>query len=647
MRDFVEKLGWLLPPPEEFRRAVKDLKADTGPVDGRALARLADYGHDLDGLNRLSKAIEGLGERLKPAPLSPLRLAVLAEGTADLIIPALRATAPRHGVLLDLYVPAYGQAMQEALNPASGLAAAALEAALVALDHRALGLGSPLVEAEAAASAVSAALSRVEALFDGLARAGVRSVVAQTLPVPPDPWCGHLDRVVPGSPSAQIAAFNEGLVDLVRERGATLFDVAALAELVGRSRWFDDSLWHRAKVPFDLNFAPLYADHAARLFGAMRGKSRKCLVLDLDNTLWGGVIGDDGLEGIRLGQGSADGEAFLAIQRMALALKARGVVLAVVSKNEEDAARLPFQKHPEMLLKEEDIAVFIANWADKASNIRHVANVLNIGVDALAFLDDNPAERARVRQMLPEVAVPELPEDPALYPAALMQSGVFETIGLSADDAKRAEQYRANAARAVAMEKIGDYDEYLRSLEMLCDIRPFDAVGRTRIAQLVNKSNQFNLTTRRRTEAEIAVLEADENVFDLQVRLADRFGDNGMISVVIFRKGAEEWLCDTWLMSCRVLERRVEEAVLSVVVAAARAAGAKRLVGEYLPTAKNRMVADHFEKLGFAPAGAAAEPGPEGPGTRWILSLEGWSPPALPMKVHGPKVPVRAAERAL
>ena len=283
-----------------------------------------------------------------------------------------------------------------------------------------------------------------------------------------------------------------------------------------------------------------------------------------------------------------------------------------------------------MALRLDDFGVFAANWNDKASNLAYIAKTLNIGTDALVFLDDNPAERARVRQMLPEVAVPELTEDPSTFPSMLAQGGYFETVSLTADDLQRAEQYRANAARKVSLETIGDYDSYLRSLEMLCDLRPFDEVGRSRISQLINKSNQFNLTTRRYTESEVQAFQDDPQIFDMQVRLVDRFGDNGMISVIIFRKEPQQWICDTWLMSCRVLGRRVEEAVLAVVAVAAKQAGAKTLVGEYLPSKKNMMVAEHFGKLGFRKIDDIGDGG-----TRWSMDLDDYPVPELPMKLTG------------
>jgi FkbH-like protein len=519
--------------------------------------------------------------------------------------------------------------MAEVMDPASGLAGFGAEMALIAETPASLGLTRSFIDPADGAAAVRGAVAALTALVEGLQAQGTRTVILQTLVAPADPWAGQLDRRAKGSLAAQIAAVNDAMAALCDSHAAVLFDADAIAALVGRAAWSDAGLWHRAKVPFSLDFAPLYGEKFAQLLRALKGKASKCLVLDLDNTCWGGVIGDDGLEGIVIGQGSGQGEAFLAVQHYALSLKARGVVLAVCSKNEEANARLPFERHPDMALKLDDFAVFRANWTDKASNLAHIAKVLNIGADALVFLDDNPAERERVRQELPQVAVPEVGEDPALYPAMLAQAGYFETVGLSADDAQRAEQYRANAERSLAMETIGDYDSYLASLDMVCTLAPFDAVGRTRIAQLINKSNQFNLTTRRYTEAEVAAMEADPDLFTLQVRLTDRFGDNGMISVVIFRKGAEEWVCDTWLMSCRVLKRRVEEAVLAVVADAAREAGAQRLIGDYLPSPKNAMVAGHFGSLGFTEAGPI---GPEdAAGTRWQLALADHAAPDLPM----------------
>lgn len=631
-------LDWLPRPAADFRRTVKDRLSGDGPVPAAELVALATHAMDLDQATSFDKALRRAEPRIE-GQLARVRMALVARGTVDLIAPALRVAGLRHGVLPEIYLPDYDAGMHEAMDPSSGLGAFAPEVALVAETAQGLGLDRATMDESEAARRVEGALGTISSLADALVARGARTMILQTVPLQADPWTGHLDRSVSGSPAAQVEAFNAGLGALARERGALILDADMLAGLVGRARWHDPAMWHRAKVPMAIEWVPLYADHVGRLLRALRGLSAKCLVLDLDNTLWGGVVGDEGVEGIRIGQGSADGEAHLALQRYALSLQARGVVLAVCSKNEEAAARAPFEAHPDMALRLDDIAVFAANWTDKASNLAHIASTLNIAVDALVFVDDNPAERARVRQMLPMVAVPELGHDPATYPGAVARAGYFETIGLSADDAGRAEQYRANARRAQDIETFGNYDAYLASLEMVCTIAPFDAVGRTRIAQLVNKSNQFNLTTRRRGEAEVAALEADPAVIDLQVRLVDRFGDNGMISVVVFREaeieGARAWLCDTWLMSCRVLGRRVQEAVLAHVVRAAREAGVTRLCGDYLPTSKNAMVAAHFTDLGFERAGDLG-----GGGVRFRLDVATHEAPDLPMEVRVPGAPI-------
>jgi FkbH-like protein len=358
------------------------------------------------------------------------------------------------------------------------------------------------------------------------------------------------------------------------------------------------------KLPFAAECNDIVGDCLGRLLGAMRGKARKCLVLDLDNTLWGGAIGDDGVEGIMLGQGSGIGEAFLAVQQMALDLRFRGVMLAVASKNDEVNARAPFQWHPEMLLREDHITVFQANWIDKPTNLEAIATALNIGLDAIVLLDDNPAERAQVRAAQPMVAVPELPDSPSWFPWFLSSAGYFEAISFSPEDRLRVESYAAGTRRAAVMAKARDLGDYLSALEMVIGFAPFDATGRQRITQLINKSNQFNLTSHRYTEAEIAALETDDITYTLQVRLRDHFGDLGMIGVIIAAPtGRDAWEIDTWLMSCRVLGRRVEEAMRDELVRAARQAGVRRLIGVYRRTAKNGMVSEHYVKLGFTPRG--------------------------------------------
>ena len=439
-------------------------------------------------------------------------------------------------------------------------------------------------------------------MVDALRDFGGGVAILPTLATPPEPLFGSFDVRTPGTLRRNIFALNERIRQLAQETGSYLLDMASVAERVGTDVWFDPVQWSAYKLPFAATLNPAFADMVGRLLGAVRGKARKCLVLDLDNTIWGGVIGDDGMEGIKIGQGSARGEAFLTVQRIALDLRDRGVMLAVCSKNTDEVARGPFRKHPDMLLREKDISVFQANWLDKPSNIEAIAKTLNIGLDALVFLDDNPAERGQVRAALPSVAVPELPSDANLYARTLSAAGYFEATTFSKEDLLRAESYASDAQRADVMTKSRNLGDYLTALEMELTVAPFDRQGRQRIAQLINKTNQFNLTTRRYTESEVAAMEADPVIHTLQVRLRDKFGDLGMIAVIICKPEAAAtptWHVDTWLMSCRVLGRKVEEAMLAELIADARAAGIEKITSCYIPTAKNDMVAEHFSKLGF------------------------------------------------
>lgn len=637
--DLYTELRWLPPAPADFSTQCRALANNTGPL-GRELIRLAAHALDENQLNRLARALgnaRAAGADL--APLAPFKLGIIGNATTHFLVPVLVATAARHGLLLECVEAEYGQFMQAALDADSTIHRAGCDAVLVAVDQRGLPLAPAPGNAEAAAQSVAASLEQLRAVRDGIRRHSKAVCILQTVPRPVEALFGSFDSALPGTPRRMTDELNRALVENLVGSQDLLLDVAHLAETVGLSRFHDAKLWNLAKLPFSSTVLPLYADHVCRLLAALRGKSKKCLVLDLDNTVWGGVIGDDGLEGILIGQGDATGEAHLDVQRTALSLRQRGVVLAVSSKNNDDVARKPFAEHPEMLLREDHIAVFQANWQDKASNLRAIASELSLGLDSLVFLDDNPAERELVRRLTPEVAVPELPPDPALYARTLLAAGYFEAITFSEEDRKRAALYQDNARRVALQKQAGDLDAYLSSLQMRMTVQPFDATGRARIAQLINKSNQFNLTTRRYTEPEVAELERDPTAFTLQIRLTDTFGDNGMISVLICREDGDAWLIDTWLMSCRVLGRKVEQAVLSELVDHARARGVRRLVGEYLPTEKNKLVEDHYEKLGFS----LLERGDDGR-SRWQLVIsESRAPSSLPMQIERVGFTARAA----
>ena len=378
--------------------------------------------------------------------------------------------------------------------------------------------------------------------------------------------------------------------------------LSAIANRVGQDAFYRDREWYLAKMAVCTDTLPLLAARMTDVMLGLQGSVKKCVITDLDNTLWGGVSGDDGMDGIALGD-LGTGPAFAALQTWLLELKRRGIILCVCSKNEEAIAKEPFLHHPEMILRLEDIAVFVANWEDKASNIRKIRDTLDIGLDSMVFLDDNPFERNLVRGMLPEVTVPELPEDPSEVPQYLQDLHLFEAVSFSSADAERTAQYQAEAGRKALQSSFSDYDAYLESLEMVGVIVPFDAFHYPRIAQLTQRSNQFNLRTVRYTESEIAAISQDDRYITRYMTLSDRFGEHGLISVVILEKQEDALFIDTWLMSCRVLRRGVEECLFDAVVALTQAAGYRWLIGEYLPTAKNGMVAEFYAQLGMESIG--------------------------------------------
>jgi len=372
-----------------------------------------------------------------------------------------------------------------------------------------------------------------------------------------------------------------------------------LAHRLGGLAACDERSWFESKQPGSPALLVALAREAAQLILALRRAPKKVLVLDLDNTLWGGVVADDGLEGIELGDTSPRGEAFKAFQKYIASLKQRGVLLAVCSKNDLARAAEPFEKHPDMVLKMEDFVCFQANWEPKSENLRAMASELNLGLDSLVFVDDNPAEIEIVRQFVPEVTTILLGPNPSDYVAQLADCRLFEPRSITGEDAERTSQYRSAAQRQALEASVTDMAAYLETLQMEAIITEFTPVDVPRLSQLINKSNQFNLTTRRRSEAEvIAVMNAPEEI-GFSVRLKDRFGDHGLISIVVGTHAGETLQIDTWLMSCRVLKRGVEAEVLNELVRLAKVLNCQRLLGTFLPTPKNEMVRDFYGQMGF------------------------------------------------
>ena len=617
---FAPDLAWL-PYRPDWNDALKDSPASDRTAAWEHLVNLAGARLDMMATTKLDRQFMKLFKDEWPGQLqtTPVRLAVLGSSTVDHLFPGIRIGALRRNLWVTIYKGDYGQYVQDIYDAGSALHAWQPNTILFAFDSRHLLGGYQVGEAaQATESRLNETTERIVHLWRAARdKLGCQVIQQTALPIYPRLF-GENENRLASSPAALLDRLNERLRVLAEKEGVTLLAMDHWAAQDGLSSWHDPALWHRAKQEIHLAAMPMYGDIVGRVLAALQGKSRKCLVLDLDNTLWGGVIGDDGLDGIVLGQGHALGEAFCDFQRYAKDLARRGVILAVCSKNDEKNALLPFEQHQDMVLKREDIACFSASWGDKATAIRSIARQLNIGLDALVFADDNPFERNIVRRELPMVAVPELPEDPALFPAMIARAGFFESLALTAEDMMRTRQYEDNSKREAAREQATDMQSYLRSLEMTLHWSRFTQVDQARVVQLINKTNQFNLTTRRYSANEVANLLDDPAVVALQMRLADKFGDNGIIAIIIGYRTDEATIdIDTWLMSCRVLGRQVEQAALAILAAEARRMGARRLVGRYRPTEKNGMVAEHYPRLGFAPL-----PGGAGTDPQFVLDLD-------------------------
>jgi FkbH-like protein len=610
--DFVER--FLADPTgvEDARNAVlsslkAELKAGNTDQVADVFPRLPIPGLDYTvamSLHRILKQLRGT-RRLHDRTI---KIAVLGSMTTRQLVELLDLYLQPGRITAEFYESEYGTINQEVLDPTSGLHAFKPDLILIFTSWRDLKLRPNLTEGrEEVRRKVDAEVAAWASLWSTV-RENLRCQIVQSnFTTPPWRTMGNLDARHPAGLRRYISLVNHALQDNAPPE-VTIHDVDQLAAASGLWEWSDDRFFHQAKLPCSPEHLVDYAHSLASLILAQMGLGKKCLVLDLDNTLWGGVIGDDGLGGIRLGLEDPESEAFVTFQRYVKALGERGVILAVCSKNDDSIAREVFEKHPAMVLRLEDISCFVANWDDKATNLARIAEQLNIGLNSLVFFDDNPAERSIVRRLRPEVAVPEVPADPAYYVKALDQQRYFEALTISVEDLKRTEFYRSDSKRLALESSAMDLNAFLQSLDMTAKIQPVVSSTVERVVQLINRSNQFNLTTRRYTNAAVLDLMTNSNWITRTVSLRDRFGDNGLISVLLARVDLDALVIDTWLMSCRVLKRGVERLLLNDLVAAAAQRGLTRLLGEYIPTPKNGIVSEHYATLGFTEI-EGSEPG--------------------------------------
>ncbi|MFC1584235.1 HAD-IIIC family phosphatase [Fibrobacterota bacterium] len=543
--------------------------------------------------------------------MKSLKVALLGDSATQLLSQAIRGYGFESHLNLEMFEADYDQIERQVFDPSSELfshkpdfviifhSASRLKRSFCRLSHeRRGGLAEEHIE-------------KVDKIYNSILSKHDCRVIYFNFPEDHDEVFGNYANKVPSSFLYQIRKLNYELMNFSQTHNNLFInDLCALQSRYGKDFASDAKMRVNYDMPFSLEFLPLAAKNIVEIIESIIGRINKCLILDLDNTLWGGVIGDDGMENIQIGD-LGIGKAFTELQLWIKDLKKRGVILTVCSKNEESAAKEPFEHHPDMVLRLEDISLFVANWNNKDVNIKFIKDTLHIGYDSMVFLDDSPFERGLVKASLPDVSVPDLPEDPAEYLDYLTKQNLFETGSFSQQDEKRTQQYQQESHRRVAQDKFLNEADFLASLDMIAEVETFTSFNTPRVAQLTQRSNQFNLRTVRYTEDEIARISSSDKYLTLALSLEDKYGDYGLISVVILEDQGLSLFIDTWIMSCRVLKRGMEHFTLSRIVRLARENRKEKIIGEYIPTAKNAIVKDHYLNLGF-----------KNDGGNWVLTPE-------------------------
>lgn len=553
-------------------------------------------------------------------PKPSCRIALVGDTATQLLATALRGECIARGFDIELFEAEYNQVERQFLDPTSELHEFDAQFIILFQSAHKLGEHHSSLNEDGQSRLAQERLDFVASVCQDPAFSG-KKIICMNYPELDDSIFGSYANRVERSFTWQLRRLNMGLMELSQQY-ANLFvcDLCALQAKLGRDMMFAPNVYTSTEMVLSVEALPWVASRITDIVSAVRGQFKKCLILDLDNTVWGGVIGDDGLEGIQLGHGLGIGKAFTEFQMWVKKLRQRGIIICVASKNNEETAKEPFEKHPDMVLHLDDIAVFMANWETKVDNIRNIQQILNIGFDSMVFLDDNPFERNMVRENIPGITVPELPEDPALYLEFLYGENLFETASYSETDKDRTKQYQVEAQRVSLQKTFANEADFLQSLNMQSVVSGFTKFNTPRVAQLSQRSNQFNLRTVRYTEADVEAMAADPDTVDLSFTLEDKFGDNGLIAVIIMkRQDSETLFVDTWFMSCRVLKRGMENFTLNTMVEQAKARGYKRIVGEYLPTPKNKMVEAHYPNLGFCPIADA-------PTAQYELNVDTYEP---------------------
>jgi FkbH-like protein len=556
----------------------------------------------------LARVAQGTSE--EGGGLRPLRVALLSSFSIEFARDALVACALANGMRLTLYQAPFGSFRQEILDPASGLYAFKPQAVILAVEPNAW------IAADSNASSSAQLVSEVEALARAFRERSGAALLCHNFPLPRWPAAPVADEHLRAADSAAFtAACNHGLRGLSRSvADFHVVDYASLVNRAGYDRWFDDRMRLYAKAPIAQAMYPVLAREYLRHLRGLVGLTRKCLVVDLDNTLWGGILGEDGVDGVKLGP-DYPGSAFVEFQQFILQLRSRGTILAIASKNNPPDVEQMFHGHKFMALKWEHFSSRQIGWMPKAESLVAIARELNIGLEHMVFVDDSPFEVEHIREALPEVTVIQLPGEPSQYVQALAQDGWFDAASVSDEDRRRGELYQQREqAESLRVAAGGNLEDFYRDLDMELTIAPVNAASLKRAAQLTQKTNQFNVTTRRYTEGDVAKLMADPSWVACTVSVRDKFGDNGIVGIMFAGEQAGELRIDTLLMSCRVIGRTVETAMLAFLCDHAHAKGIARVRGTIIPTEKNVPVRDLFSRHGFSGADAGSEGASE-----WLL----------------------------
>ena len=536
----------------------------------------------------------------KTSNSTPLKIAILGDTATQFLTQAIKGTAFDNDINLNVFEADFNQIERQVYDLSSELYKFEPEIVIVFQSSHKLLLKYNKSNAEEYSLLASSEMRKIENIYSNLSINLEVKVIYYNYTEIDDSVFGNYANKVESSFLFQLRKLNYELMCFASTTSNLfLCDISTIQNQLGKRNFFHPSVYVNTDMVLSIDALPKIASKTIDIIRTLNGRFKKCVILDLDNTTWGGIIGDDGIENIQIGS-LGIGKSFTEFQYWVKKLKERGVILAVCSKNTESIAMEPFVKHPEMVLELEDISVFRANWENKADNIRQIQSILNIGFDSMVFLDDNPFERNIVRENIPEISVPELPEDPADYLEFLYELNLFETSSFSHEDSDRTRLYQIEAERVKVLQSFTNQDDFLKNLNMCSDIQSFSKFNTPRIAQLSQRSNQFNLRTVRYSEGDIEKISASEDHFGFAYTLEDNFGDNGLICVVILKKESQNILfIDTWFMSCRVLKRGMENFVLNTIVNTAKLHGCSTIVGEYIPTTKNSLVKDHYTDLGF------------------------------------------------